>query len=224
MAILIDTPNLAVTHEGRVLKGPVARRVVEAAALLDEAREAAEAVRQQAREATEAQRQQAEELFERERQRGWQAGWEEAQASLASALAEAAAARQIALQGLAPELAEMVLEATAKVIRGVERRHLFERAFEVVGGLLRNATWARLRVAPGQMAQARAALEAAGQGVLSLVNLIADPALGDEDAVFESDSGVCNASLSVQLDALQGALRRALEVLSAVHSPSQQVA
>ncbi len=215
VAILIDTPALAVTHTGRVLKEPAARRVVEASALLDEARQAAEALLREARQEAEAQRQQAAQALEREKQRGWQAGWDAAQAALAERLAEAAAARQVALHALAPELVEMVLDATAKVIRGVERRHLFARALESVEESLRQASWAQLRVAPAQLAQARAALDAAGQGVVSLVNLVADPSLGDEDAVLESDRGVCHASLAIQLAALEGALQRALQAVPA---------
>ncbi|MES2888927.1 MAG: FliH/SctL family protein [Pseudomonadota bacterium] len=217
MAILIDTPGLAVTHGSRLLKGEAAARVIAASALMNEVQEAADALRQEAQQAAASVRKQAQQAFEQEKKRGWQEGWRtgrtEAQAAMASALAEAAAARQVGLHTLAPELVELVLEAATKVIQGVDRRHLFARAVESVDGLLHQARWARLRVAPRHLDEARLALDEAGQGVVSLVNLVADPTLGEDDAVFESDRGVCNASLSVQLAALEGALRRAVSVL-----------
>lgn len=213
MAILIDTPGLQVTHDSRLVPGEVATRVVEAAALMGQAQQAADRVHDEAQQAAETVRQQALCAYEQEKKRGWQEGWNEAQAALATALADAAAARQVALHALAPELVDLVLEAAAKVIQGVDRRHLYTRALASVDGMLHHAQWARLRVAPHQLDEARAALDTAGQGVASLVTLVVDPALGPDDAVFESDHGVCNAGLSVQLKALEGALRRAVDVI-----------
>jgi type III secretion protein L len=170
-------------------------------------------LRQQAKQAAESLQRQAKIAFENEKRRGWQEGWDEAQASLAGELAEAAAARQIALHSLAPDLVDLVLEAAAKVVKNVERRHLYAQALESMHGLLYQARWARLRVAPSQLDEARAALDQAGQGMVAIVSLVADPLLGETDCVFESDRGVCNASLSAQLYALEGALARAVQTI-----------
>ena len=222
MAIWINTPNLTVTHDSRVLKAETVNRVIAASALLGEAQQAAEAIRQQAKQAAEALQRQAKIAFENEKRRGWQEGWDEAQASLATELAEAAAARQVAIHSLAPDLVDLVMEAVAKVVKDVDRRHLYAQALESVQGLLYQARWARLRVAPSQMDEARAALEAAGQGVVSLVSLVADPLLADTDCVLESDRGVCNASLSAQLYALEGALAKAVEAIQKQATEAEQ--
>ena len=213
MAILINTPSLTVTHDSRVIKAETVNRVVAASALLSEAQQAADTLRQQAKQAADSLQRQAKIAFENEKRRGWQEGWDEAQASLASELAEAAAARQVALHSLAPDLVDLVLEAAAKVVKNVERRHLYAQALEAMHGLLYQARWARLRVAPSQIDEARAALDQAGQGIVAIVSLVADPLLGETDCVFESDRGVCNASLSAQLYALEEALARAVQTI-----------
>ena len=213
MAILINTPSLTVTHDSRIIKAETVSRVVAASALLSEAQQAADTLRQQAKQAADSLQRQAKIAFENEKRRGWQEGWDEAQASLASELAEAAAARQVALHSLAPDLVDLVLEAAAKVVKNVERRHLYAQALEAMHGLLYQARWARLRVAPGQIDEARAALDQAGQGIVAIVSVVADPLLGETDCVFESDRGVCNASLSAQLYALEEALARAVQTI-----------
>jgi type III secretion protein L len=213
MAILINTPSLTVTHDSRVIKAETVNRVVAASALLSEAQQAADTLRQQAKQAADSLQRQAKIAFENEKRRGWQEGWDEAQASLESELAEAAAARQDALHSLAPDLVDLVLEAAAKVVKNVERRHLYAQALEAMHGLLYQARWARLRVAPSQIDEARAALDQAGQGIVAIVSLVADPLLGETDCVFESDRGVCNASLSAQLYALEEALARAVQTI-----------
>lgn len=215
MAILINTPSLTVTHDSRLLKAETVAKVVGAVALLDEAKQVADRVREQAKQAADTLQHQTKIAFENEKRRGWQEGWEEAQASLSVELAEAAAARQVALHALAPDLVELVLEAAAKLVKGVERRHLFAQALDSINGLVYQARWARMRVAPSQLEEARAALDEAGQGIVSLVSLVADPSLGDTDCVFESDRGVCNASLAAQLYALEGAMTRAVSSIQA---------
>lgn len=222
MAILINTPSLTVTHDSCIIKAETVNRVVAASALMDEAQQAADTLLRQAKQSADSLERQAKIAFENEKRRGWQEGWDEAQASLAGELAEAAAARQIALHALAPDLVDLVLEAAAKVVKSVERRHLYAHALESMHGLLYQARWARLRVAPSQIDEARAALDQAGQGLVEIVSLVADPLLGETDCVFESDRGVCNASLAAQLYALEGALDRAVQSIQQQAADAEQ--
>ena len=54
------------------------------------------------------------------------------------------------------------------------------------------------------------------------MSLVADPLLGETDCVFESDRGVCNASLAAQLYALEGALDRAVQSIQQQAADAEQ--
>ncbi|RQP21323.1 FliH/SctL family protein [Piscinibacter terrae] len=213
LVVLIDRPDLTVAHPGRLLKRADANLVTQADELLG---------RLGARERQmQAQWQQA---YETHKQRGLVAGEAQARQEWAERLAAAHAARHIALTDLAPTLVDIVSDAVGLVLRRTDRRQLIASALEAVDDMLRQARWAKLRLHPSQLAAARRALDDVARHVGSgreLVTLVGDALLGEDDCIFETDVGIADASLGVQLAAIRSAVESAVAHLSAQRAAGQ---
>lgn len=200
LVVLTDAAACKVVATSRVLKHADAAPVMEAAQLLVLARQREAATVAQARAA----QQQA-------REQGLKDGREQARAEYAGRLAAAEVARHVGLRELSPVLVDIVADAVAVLLRQADRATLLGAAIEAVDGLLKQARWARLRVHPDQADAARMALAAAA---IPIATVLVDPTLGLDACSFETDVGIADASLQVQLDALRVAVQQAVDGLA----------
>lgn len=205
MVVLIDSPDFRVTASSRLLKARDAAVVADAADLMVRAHLRDKALRDQTLAA-----------LAQSRQQGFEQGMTEARQAMASRLATALAARQLALQDMVPTLVDIVVDAVSLLVKDAPRRAGLGAALETVGGLLRQARWARLRVHPSQFDEAHAALaEARGSlAAIDIVSVVGDPALEADDCIFETDVGIADASLSVQLAAIRSAVGASLAAIA----------
>ena len=206
LVVLTEAPAIKVVATGRVIKCADAALVLEAAGLLAMARQ---------REATTVA--QCRVALEDSRALGLREGRAQAGAEFALRLAQAEAARHLTLHALAPTLVEIVADAVAAVLRSADRQQLIASALAAVDGLVKRARWARLRVHPSQAEFARAALAAPGTCALArqMTSVVADAGVGVDDCIFETDLGIADASLGVQIDALRAAIEGAVGELAA---------
>jgi type III secretion protein L len=115
------------------------------------------------------------------------------------------------LKSMQPALAELVVDAVMLLAKGLDREALMARAMELLQNSLRGASWARLRVHPDATQAAEAALNdlSRNSGLGKLARVVADASLPEDGCVLESDLGKVDASLSTQLQAIQGAAAEA---------------
>jgi type III secretion protein L len=148
--------------------------------------------------------------------KGLLAGRAQAAAEYAGKLAKAEAARHAALRELQPALVDMVIQAVEVVVRQQDRQQLLVSALNAVDGLIRQARWARLRVHPSAAEAARAALAqtVGGMSPNQIVSVIPDAEMDVDGCVFETDIGMADGSLNVQLRALRVAVQAAFAALS----------
>lgn len=186
----------------------VAQAQSQAAAIVEQARQQAQSQVQagtqqalelveQARASIEVSGREAREEAEREGARRWHERHEELAARGAQMLAD-----------INERLAGVVVTAVERVIAAESRSALFERALKTVHSLMRGATAMTLRLHPDDQPAAQealAAVQAQGPGV----ELLPDATLQSGTCLFESELGVLDASLSVQLEGLRLALTRA---------------
>ncbi|MBA2723607.1 MAG: type III secretion system stator protein SctL [Methylibium sp.] len=201
LVVLIDLPELTVASKSRLLKKADAEHLTQAADVLERTRARDQLMLKQTLNG-----------YEQARQRGRRQGLAQAEAEWAGRLAAAAAAKQLALRDLAPTMIDLVVDATALVLRNADRRQLMTAALQAVDGLLKQARWARLRVHPSQADAARETLgefDARHSGA-ALITVVPDPSLKPEDCIFETDVGIADASLDVQLGAIRSALEKAV--------------
>jgi len=213
LVVLIDRPDLTVVHPGRLLKRADAALVAQADELLGRLDARERQMQAQCRQA-----------YENEMQRGRDAGEAQARQEWAERLAAVHAARHIALNDLAPTLVDIVSDAVSLVLRRADRQQLIAGALEAVNDMLRQARWAKLRLHPSQLAAARRSLDDMAQHTgtgREFVTLVGDASLDEDDCIFETDAGIADASLDVQLAAIRSAVESAVAHLAAQRATGQ---
>jgi type III secretion protein L len=114
------------------------------------------------------------------------------------------------MERLQAVLARIVTTAVERIVKAEPSDLFFDRALREVGELLRNASAASLRVHPLDQAAAETAvarLPGVAQQAMR-IEVVADGGLSRGACLFESDLGVLDASLDVQLQALAAAVAR----------------
>lgn len=149
-------------------------------------------------------------------QKGYREGFASAQRDAAQKLAAAEINRVVFLQSLQPALVDVVLDAVELLVKGLDRKAFLSQALEVLQSALRNASWARLHVHPQAAAIAGEVLaefdRETGLGRLACVTT--DETLSEDGCVLETDFGVIDASLGIQLDAIRSAIAGAARELT----------
>jgi type III secretion protein L len=205
LVVLSALPGHTVAATGRVIKAADSAKVAQALALLESAKAITKERHRLVQEAVQAGHAQ-----------GLQTGREQARDEYAARLANAEAARHTTLRYLRPALVDVVMQAVELVVRGTDRQDLLAKALESVDMLVRQARWARLRVHPSAVEAARAALadHALGPAThMDIVGVVADADVGLDGCIFETDVGIADASLDVQLEALRVAVAAAVDDL-----------
>lgn len=159
-------------------------------------------------------------VYDERASEGFKTGEVRAKATVAERLIELEAARSSLIELLRPSLTDLLLDAMARLARGIPRERLYASAVASIEEAWRQARWARMHVNPHDVAaaeQALADLAAEGHGTAS-ISVIADDGVAPAGCRFESDLGFADAGLDVQLEALRGAfsdgLREWGEVMS----------
>jgi type III secretion protein L len=199
LVVLVDQPDFTVTSASRVIKRHDVATVLQAAEVLQRAQEHGQLMREKSLQG-----------YEQERTSGYNQGLLQAQEEWAQRLAVAQSARYLALKDLAPTLVDIVVDGVSVILKNADRQQLMASAMSSVADLIKQARWARLRVHPQQADDARSMLDTFAQQSgtsLDWVSVIEDASLALDACVFETDIGIADASLSVQL----AAIRRAVE-------------
>lgn len=173
----------------------------EARALLEQARQEADAIREAARTEAERAREEACEAGRRQAALEWH------QRQTGSVIDKAQM-----LRNMHEKLATIVTAAVERIVHTEQREALYQRALRSVQGLARGASTLALRVNASDYEHARAAIESlqALQAQGLRIEVSVDPALQPGACIFESETGILDASLQTQLDGLRAAMDRAV--------------
>lgn len=116
-----------------------------------------------------------------------------------------------ALRAIHGQLAEIVTTAVERIVHTQDGEALYQRALRSVRSLTRGAASLALRVSSADYEQARAALASAPARPNGMsVEVSVDNALQPGSCIFESELGILDASLEVQLEGLRAAMNRAV--------------
>jgi type III secretion protein L len=199
LAFLIASENLQLLSERKVFKEAEYAALLDAAAMLQAARdEASRIVDAAARDAR------------RAREAGYAEGLREAQADHARRLAADALATQRQLQALRGSMAQIVVRAVGQFMAEVDPTQLMESALRRIDALVRAEPFVSVRVAPGEEAALRAALARLGaeSGWALAAAVSPDPALAAGACVLSTASGTLEIGIDAQLDAFRKAVER----------------
>lgn len=177
---------------------------------------------QQAQEQAQQMVQMAQQSIQDTEARAYQEGQRRAAAEWHERHAQQLEQHAHAMAAINERLAGVVTMAVERLIAAQPRAAFFERALKQVQGLTRGAASLSVRVHPDDLEIASESLARLRQSGTLQVEVSADPALAPGGCVFESELGVLDASLDVQLEAMRGALERAARLASA-DAPAPEV-
>jgi type III secretion protein L len=138
-------------------------------------------------------------------------GLSDAAVQWAEELSARAIATHLSVQRSSERLAELVMLASQRVIETEDRQALYRRALRTVSQLTRDSKTLVLHVGSEDAVHARDTVAeiAAQVGITVPLEIKVDNRLLAGGCVFESDYGVIDASLGLQVDAVRAAIGRA---------------
>lgn len=208
MAFIIPRDSLTprtlaarVDPAAKVLRAADHAALVEAQAMLDNARAQAEAILAGAQAA-----------FEAERQRGYADGKEEALLDQAEKMIETVSRTVDYFAGVENEMVDLVMMAVRKVVDGFDDQEKVMIVVRNALAVVRNQKQMTMRLHPDDLETVRGHINdilAAYPGV-GYLDLVPDSRLSRGACILESEIGMVEASLEGQLEALRGAFQRTL--------------
>ena len=194
---------LALRPETRLLKAGDYQAFVEARQMLAEAQ-------RQAQELLSGATQE----YERQKQRGYEDGMNEAKIDLAERMIEMAERTVDYFAQVEGKVAGLVMTALRKLLGEFDDTELALRVVRHALQVVCNQPQVTIRINPAQEPALRKRLGEllAGYTGIGAVEINPDPRLGIGGCILETEMGVVDASLDVQLQALGRALKKRIEV------------
>ncbi len=188
--------------ERRVIRAADYQAWVEGAAFLEAARTHAAEIEAQARDA-----------FAAEKARGYTEGMAQAAAAAAAQQLETIGQTVAWFERIETQVAELVLQATEKILGELDDVELLKRVVHSALKVMRTQRQVTLRVAPEMVETVQRQLTEIMSGYegVSFVDVLPDARLRRVGCILESELGIVEASVDVQLEALRRALRRAFQ-------------
>jgi type III secretion protein L len=197
--------------EGRLRPAPGTRIIKkETYAIFGEAEDILAAARAKAAEMTAA----AEKVYEAEKQRGHAEGLSRARAEMAAEMAAAALRTERHFRSLEAETVSLVMAVVRKVLHAIEPEDLVvaqvSKALEAFKGCPRVTLKVHPRVVDDLYA--RLVEITAQRPDIDLIDVKPAPDLSPDQLILQSATGILDASLETQLDAIEQGFRQALDL------------
>lgn len=175
---------------------------VDADEIIDKANREAEKILEEAREA-----------FEIEKKKGYEAGLLEGKKSIASQMMGAVTGAVNYLSVLEEKVVEIVMSAVMKIVGEIDDEKLILKIVKNALAVVRNQKQVTLRVAPGQVKTVKNALDKilSDYPGISFIDVAGDSRLKSDGCILETDIGVVDASVDVQLSAIRKSLTQKLK-------------
>ncbi|WP_263082203.1 HrpE/YscL family type III secretion apparatus protein [Endozoicomonas sp. Mp262] len=192
--VILTTDTFYVDPSCKVLKADQHALFLEAEEIIAKAREKARGIVEQ-----------AEVDYGRERERGYQEGLEESKAEQAEQMLKVVSRTINYLSNIEKAMADILLSGVKKIIGDYDQEELAVSLVKNALQHVRNEKQVTIRIAPSQYNMVKARIneileEYKGVG---FIDLVADQRLSTGDCIMESEIGVVEASVDIQLQALQ---------------------
>lgn len=191
--------TLAPAPGTRILKAHEVAELYEAAAVLEAAKQRAEAIRQK-----------AEEAYEVRKEEGYRDGLDEGRLENAEKLMETAMSSVAFIEGIETTLVDVVVQSLRKIMGGIPPEERIVGIIRQALTTVRNQQRVTVRVAPADEVAVREAFASMLQrvpGESSFLDLLVDARLDRGACILESEMGVMDASVETQLQAMENAFK-----------------
>jgi type III secretion protein L len=168
----------------------------------------------------------AKKYYANEAKRGYDDGYATGKAEMAKQLAELTVKSSDNVKYLESSISGLVVKALQRIIGEVDRRELIVDIVRQALKAVKNQQEAILKVSPQDSQAVRDNLkEILSDGIVDYLEVVADSRLKPGTCILETDLGVVDASLDVQLEAIIGAFKKMMpkdSVAAAKGDPSDK--
>jgi type III secretion protein L len=152
----------------------------------------------------------AKDAFEEERKKGHEAGMAEGKQELSELMMAIAAKRMESFEKFEESIVNIVMRSVKRIIGEIDNT---QRLLAIVHNALltvRNQKRVIVRVSPEQATAVRESVGGAANGDddMPFVEVVADGRLQSDDCIIETEIGTVNASLDIQLKAIEKSLQK----------------
>ena len=197
--IVLTNNNLYVDPSCKVLKARDYESWLDAQDIIGQAEEQAEAIAEQARE-----------MYQQEKERGYEDGLDESKAEQAEQMLKVVSRTINYLASIEKAMADILFSGVKKIIGDFDEEALAVGLIKSALQHVRNEKQVTIRIPPSQynMVQARISDILEEYEGVSFIDLVADQRLSTGDCIMESEIGVVETSVDIQLQALKKRFER----------------
>ncbi len=154
----------------------------------------------------------AKQEYQNQKQQGYQDGLIEGQMQMSEKMIDAVSKTVEYFSGLEEKVVEIVLKALKKILGEMDDREVVVKVVRNALAVARNQATITLRVCPEQSSHVRARLnEILGQDpAIAVPEVVPDSRLEQGGCILETELGVIDASVDVQLEAIRKSLVRSI--------------
>jgi type III secretion protein L len=188
--------------EKKVIKAQEYLTYVKAEGLLEKARQEAEAIVAAAKE-----------VFEGEKRRGYEEGLVEGKMTISEQMIDTVSKSVDYFATIEEKVADTVILALKKIIGEIDARDLIMKVVKNALTIVRNEQRVTVRVSPSQTETVKEKLNEimANFPGVSFIDVVADPRLTEGGCILETDIGVVDARIEVQIEAIRKALLKSFK-------------
>ncbi len=200
--IILKNTFIDIHPDTKIIKAEEYSKLVEAEKLLEEARREAENILETAKAA-----------YEEEKRKGYEDGLREGQRKIAEKMLETVHKTVDYLASAEETMCSLVIGAIKKIIGDMDDKEVVTRVVKNALAMVRNQKQVVLKVAPEDLETVQSRLnEIMGNfPSIGFVEVVADSRLKKNSCVLESEMGIIDASVDVQLKAIENALQRTIK-------------
>jgi type III secretion protein L len=177
---------------------------------LNDAREEAKKIINEAKKEAETIIKNSKEAFEEERKKGHAKGLEEGKQAHADLMLEIASKKLQEYEKFESSIINIVMRSIRRILGDMNKDEVIAAVVRNSLSMIRNQKSVVVRVSPENAPRVREAIQPMGGSGENAVQyeVMADGRLGDDDCVIETETGAVNASLDVQLKAIEKTLQK----------------
>ena len=200
---LTDIPDKLLAGE-KVVKADQYQSFVDAEGIISSSRKQAERILEAARRERES-----------ERQRGYQQGLLEGRREMAERMIDAVERNVDYFSHMEQKVVDIVVEALKKILGEIDQREKILKIVQNALAVVRNQAKVTLRVCPDEAAYVRSRVDDILKQYpgIGYLDVSPDPRLKEGGCILETEMGVVDASVDVQLEAICRSLARSLTKL-----------
>lgn len=154
----------------------------------------------------------AERAYEAEKQRGYRDGRDEGKLETAEQIMDVLSGTVEFYAGIEQRTGQIVMQMVRKVLGEFDDETLTFKVVRNALAAVRNQRQVTLRVAPDQTEAVKARIDTLLSGFpgIHFADVVADRRLGAGDCILETEIGIVDASIEIQLEALERSLAKRL--------------